>query len=331
MWARVNHHRLARLQKASRSRNCAFCYGPLSVLPLRWLLAAVVSLAFFVGAPLQDSPDKVPQSPPAVVAPVEDKPEKPSVDKVKDAIDEALERSNERMLVRIIKALEAIEPVPAIVPIDVATAVAAPDIEHLPPPRLPSQPGFGVAAVTSHTPGGWVILKFDRTSGFVSVEPYVLESSRVCMFEGPPGSYVVMFLEEGKGFLQPKTFNVTIGIVEAPPPVVVDPVDPTVPPVAPVDPLKKTTRVTFVYEKDQSNTPRPVAAALQRLNTMGILASEFEEDSLDGSGEVPDQYKIALEAARSAGLPALVVQSGDVVKRVVKNPTTEAAVMEAAK
>lgn len=115
-----------------------------------------------------------------------------------------------------------------------------------------------------------------------------------------------------------------------------NPVDPNKPPPGPgpiPGPNNKPTRVTYVFEKDVKNTPRVVAAALQKINAAksGIVASEFEEDTLDGQGEVPDQYKIALAAAREKGLPALVVQSGEVVLRVIKDPTTEAAVLEAAK
>lgn len=98
----------------------------------------------------------------------------------------------------------------------------------------------------------------------------------------------------------------------------------------PVDPnQKRIDRVTYVFEKDQTNTPKPVAFALHRLNTEyeNVIASEFEEDTVDGSGEVPDQYKIALEAARKAGLPALVIQAGATVVKVLKAPTTEAEVM----
>ena len=93
-------------------------------------------------------------------------------------------------------------------------------------------------------------------------------------------------------------------------------------------------RVTYVYEKDNTIIPKPVAYALQKLNedeTAGILASEFEQNTTDGNGEIPDQYKIALETAKEAGLPALVVQSGDRVVKVVKNPTTEEHVTEAVK
>ena len=103
-------------------------------------------------------------------------------------------------------------------------------------------------------------------------------------------------------------------------------------PSIPFIPITNTvTAVTYIYEKDDTAIPRPVGAALNKLNTMGILATDFEEDTADGTGEVPEQYKIALEAARKAGLPCLVVQSGNNVVRVVKDPKTLEAVMEAAK
>lgn len=91
----------------------------------------------------------------------------------------------------------------------------------------------------------------------------------------------------------------------------------------------KIDRVTYCYEKDSNSVPRPVSAALQQLNAQGILATEFEEDSVSGDGRTPTQYVVALEAARKAGLPALVIQSGDTVVRVVRNPTTSEQVLEA--
>ncbi len=112
------------------------------------------------------------------------------------------------------------------------------------------------------------------------------------------------------------------------------------PPVDPDDPIPPTTkvdRVTYVYEKDNSVIPRQVAFALQKLNTDSggkIAATEFEEDStVDGNphGRTPSQYVIALKAAREAGLPALVVQSGDAVVKVIKNPTTTESVLEVVK
>lgn len=108
------------------------------------------------------------------------------------------------------------------------------------------------------------------------------------------------------------------------------PTDPTTPPLV-IPPNTKVDRVTYVYEKDQNNVPKPVASALERINresTGLIVASEFEEDTINGIGVTPAQYKIALDAARSAGLPALIVQSGATVVRVLKSPTTEDEVLK---
>ena len=71
-------------------------------------------------------------------------------------------------------------------------------------------------------------------------------------------------------------------------------------------------------------------AALDKLNReRKIIANSFEQDTKDGQGEVPDQYKVPLQAAKAAGLPALVITAGATVLKVVKNPKTEAEVMEA--
>jgi hypothetical protein len=116
------------------------------------------------------------------------------------------------------------------------------------------------------------------------------------------------------------------------------PLPPTVPP-GPNPPTtpspSKIDRVTYVWEKDQGPVPQGVAKALQRLNTDSayrVLATDFEEDTIDGSdGQTPDQYVIALKAAREMGLPALVVQAGTVVVKVVKAPKTEVEVLDVVK
>lgn len=117
------------------------------------------------------------------------------------------------------------------------------------------------------------------------------------------------------------------------PPVVVPPVDP--PPVV-VDPPEpppvtvKATAATYVYEKDSGGVPSHVLTGLNRLNReKKIVATLYEDDTPDGSGEVPEQYKVPLKAAQDAGLPALVVTAGNVVLKVVKAPKTEAELMEA--
>jgi len=99
-----------------------------------------------------------------------------------------------------------------------------------------------------------------------------------------------------------------------------------------VNPLMpvKIDRVTYVHD-EKAALPSPVLAALAELNTQGIIATAFPDDATDGSGEVPDQYKVTLPAAKASGIPSLVVQSGDKVVRVVKSPTTKAQVLEAAK
>jgi hypothetical protein len=90
------------------------------------------------------------------------------------------------------------------------------------------------------------------------------------------------------------------------------------------------TAATYVYEKDTNAVPAGVLAGLNRLNReKKITASVFEEDTRDGSGEVPDQFKAALAAATTAGLPALVVTSGETVLKIVKNPRTEEQIVGA--
>lgn len=103
---------------------------------------------------------------------------------------------------------------------------------------------------------------------------------------------------------------------------------PDVPVVAPDEPVK-VSAVTYVYEKDSGSVPSDVLVALDKLNKQGILATAFEEDTVDGSGETPSQYKDALEASKD-NRPALVVTRGNKLK-VHPKVTTEAQVLEAAK
>ena len=91
------------------------------------------------------------------------------------------------------------------------------------------------------------------------------------------------------------------------------------------------TAVTYVYEKDDGDVPVAVRVAFDLLNRKGITANPFEDDTRDGNNEVPDQYKVALEAANKAGLPSLVATAGQKVIRVVKAPTKVEEVLEAAK
>jgi hypothetical protein len=86
----------------------------------------------------------------------------------------------------------------------------------------------------------------------------------------------------------------------------------------------------YVYEKDDGGVPPFVAVAVNRLNReRKVVATLFEDDTTDGDGDVPDQYRAALDAARKAGLPAVVALAGRTVLRVTPRPGSEAAVMEA--
>jgi hypothetical protein len=95
----------------------------------------------------------------------------------------------------------------------------------------------------------------------------------------------------------------------------------------PPGPVNPATAATYIYEKDDTAVPVAVSTGINRLNReKKIVATLFEEDTRDGNGEVPDQYKAPLGAAQQAGLPALVVTNGEKVLNVVKDPKTEAEV-----
>lgn len=93
-----------------------------------------------------------------------------------------------------------------------------------------------------------------------------------------------------------------------------------------------TTRVTaaiYVYEKDAGPVPVGVYAGIDKLNRRGVPASLFEDDTTDGTGETPEQFKPALAAAKARSIPSLVVLSGTAAINVVEKPQTEADVLEA--
>jgi len=93
---------------------------------------------------------------------------------------------------------------------------------------------------------------------------------------------------------------------------------------------KTATAAVYVYEKDATDVPPGVTVGLNRLNReRQILATLVEADATDGDGEVPDQYRAAVEAAKAKGLPALVVLSGSTVLAIVKAPTDADAVVRA--
>jgi hypothetical protein len=96
-----------------------------------------------------------------------------------------------------------------------------------------------------------------------------------------------------------------------------------------VVPSTKADAATYVYEKSQHAIPSAVLSGLNKLNReRKIVATLFEADTKDGSGDTPEQYKAPLAAATTAGLPALVATAGATVLNVAK-PTTEAETLEA--
>lgn len=89
----------------------------------------------------------------------------------------------------------------------------------------------------------------------------------------------------------------------------------------------KATAVTYVYEKGMNGVPNYVQAAINKLNHQGFTASNHEVDVTDGEEQVPDQFKVAVAAAKEAGLPSVVSTAGDKVVKVVKEPKTEDEVL----
>jgi len=97
-------------------------------------------------------------------------------------------------------------------------------------------------------------------------------------------------------------------------------------------PAHRVTAVTYVYEKDDGGVPSGVTAALDKLNEQGIVATSVDDDIVSPvTGTTPKQYVEVIPAARAAGLPALVSVADGVVAQVIKSPTTESQVLEAAR
>jgi hypothetical protein len=91
------------------------------------------------------------------------------------------------------------------------------------------------------------------------------------------------------------------------------------------------TAAVYIHEKDDTPVPSAVRAAISQLNSQGLLATEYEEDTTDGTDDVPAQYKLPLEAAKKAGLPAMVFLAKDKVAKVLKDPKTDTEILEAVK
>lgn len=194
-----------------------------------------------------------------------------------------------------------------------------------------SRPGALVVLDASESTGVgrlWLLAAAPEETSFLPVD-----SGLRCIFASPtPGMYRFVLVVSGTNAnggpaADMATHSVTLRSPDVPPPVPPPLPDPTTTPLP-----SRPTAAVYVFEKDQSAIPRAVQSALQQLNAAGsVVATEFERDTTDGEGEVPDQYRAALDAAVKAGLPCLVVMSGGTVLRTVRDPKTEQQVLEAAK
>jgi len=182
--------------------------------------------------------------------------------------------------------------------------IARPDVGHLlelTTDGLPADAGpvfwtySEVIPDRSERDGGkWVGLSFPPE---VSGKAYLIQAA----VNGPEGSPPLVAMR----------WLVVSGHAPQPPPVVA-PIDPSKPPVV-VDPANPSTvtAVVYVYEKDDGMPPPGVLSGLNRLNReRKIPATDIDDDVTNGNGDTPEQYKSAISAARTKGMPALVVMHG---------------------
>jgi len=94
---------------------------------------------------------------------------------------------------------------------------------------------------------------------------------------------------------------------------------------------KKPTKATYIYEQRAGSVPSAVLSALNTLNRSGIVATPVDQHVLGGGDSIPAQYVVAMEEAKKAGIPCLVVEYSTGPPKVVKAPTTAEQVLEAAK
>jgi len=89
------------------------------------------------------------------------------------------------------------------------------------------------------------------------------------------------------------------------------------------------TKATYVYEQRAGSVPSAVLSALNTLNRSGIVATPVDQHVLGGGDSIPAQYVVAMEEAKKAGIPCLVVEYSTGPPKVVKAPTTAEQVLEA--
>jgi hypothetical protein len=208
-----------------------------------------------------------------------------------------------------------------------STAFAAPPVVRLPSEVKGDVGSFIAVSAECDAPS---VAFYAIDAGINLFPPRLLADPKTTVVtSAKAGRYrILAYSGNGDGPSEPVVVTVVVGNA---PPVVVTPDTPEPDKPAP-DPTTKATAVVYVYEKDDGGVPSAVLAGLNRVNReQKIRATLFEDDSVDGTGDVPEQYKTPLAEARKVGLPALVVMAGESVLLVVKAPTTEAAVVEAAR
>jgi hypothetical protein len=80
--------------------------------------------------------------------------------------------------------------------------------------------------------------------------------------------------------------------------------------------------VVVVYESSEMPLPTQTYDARPKIEEAGHEFRVVDDDVEDGDGQMPDELKLAIPAAREHGLPALVVQSGDEILKVLDLPET---------
>lgn len=173
----------------------------------------------------------------------------------------------------------------------------------------------------------WILAASPEETSFLPVE-----GGLKCIFASPtPGKYQFVLVVAGTNQNGGAAVDMAVHVVT-----ILGAAPPIAPPEPPPDPTRppstRPTAAVYIYEKDRHSPPRAVQAALDKINrdgVSGVVGSLHEQDATTGDGQVPAQYRTQLQAARAAGLPALVVSAGDQVLRVIRDPQTEADVMEA--
>lgn len=202
-------------------------------------------------------------------------------------------------------------------------------------PRVDPEPAPepGLLSVAQLTEAGMTELRasgsFEKIAWTSKTPVRKYESDRVVNFVSPAGTYEFTVsaaaVVDGKAVLEVDEVVIQIG------PPVVKPTTPDRPPVVQPDPTVRPNRATYVYESRKNSVPSPVSVAIDKLNRAGIVANKVDQNSLAGKGQIPVQFTVALEEARKAGIPCLVVEYTRGPPKVVSAPTTEAQVLEAVK